>query len=1168
MEGGTLIFCIRYKHREEVVELSEYNTVGDLKLEIQRMFNVETTKQDIIGWSATPESDQYILRTCATDEFNNLVVTESISFDTDSDIRYSNTEAFAMDDRQTESIPISSDTDPDIRYSNTEVSAVDDDETDFVGLELKAIRRLRQHLPKDFPMKFHAMCFSDVLAFVRDLPEKKALLLYVHNSKDIFSRAFLKHLYNEELNSIIRNTCFVIGWDVEDNTLHNALIRVLNHNAKLSTMSHLIMDKVGSAICLLPEDNDISLICCLRGNVSESSLISSFKNVQQVCDDYHITSMIDTYTGTQTDPELAAISSLQKKLPSGISVTIRHCSLSDAINSICTGPIDERKALLLFLHNSEQPFSQMFSLSLKNEKVSAILRKHFLVIGWDVENTDYHDALKSALRVHTGLEYMSDFVSKKAAIASILLPVSNTISTFTCLRGNMTSKGLIENLKQVVIALTTAIKEENELIAIQNSKSSENDVSPEKMQKMWADMLGDRDYDAFYFNEHELLKQKIAFALGLSLTDTGYDSKSQEKIESLYEVIKEQSRLIAEFKDHIEIAFVFNCLVPLNGAKIKKAEKDPNYNPKSDFSPVPVFILRKCRNSEKPCRIIIDIDERVYSSWANYLTKNKHPECRMIFPRNGRYQVGDYILQEKMSPAYGFDVTALKVADGVASAAGLASGAIAITASIAALPVVAPSVLIGAGVAGVGAGVWAIGRSAYLLYDRATHSQTMSVKNSEARAAYLNLVAGTLGICGVGSNVLISQLVSRGVNIGQAGAFAANTIGVLNISAGGVSMINSGYELCDQLINGDQAPSTLVWLQFASSVLFFGHAVYSFKGAQTIIEETQTKVLQDYENSLRSNRHRKTFNKLVRQTMSDHSDGASGRAEVISTIRNIENKNEVFAALTRNQKRLTKSGIRYSAGDGEITFNGMAVDMNQFIGLNHKQSEIYLNNLAQDITSNQPSINSSSNINGDNVTLTNTVNSLLRTIQIDSSQVDISNLVRVVSNLLSFCNEPVKNMVVKAVDQSVKFIMKHLSEDIIKLIDTIIPKNNQLSEYFRIGISFFSQKVDEMEKNYEMFQKTSEEKYNNPLFRILSPVKVKRIVQIFEFIVQNSYSGKWLCEAVLNEMSKFISAWITRKVFEYTEKTEKEENRRKYSASYKPQIIDCNICGGQYFSDS
>lgn len=86
----------------------------------------------------------------------------------------------------------------------------------------------------------------------------------------------------------------------------------------------------------------------------------------------------------------------------------------------------------------------------------------------------------------------------------------------------------------------------------------------------------------------------------------------------------------------------------------------------------------------------------------------------------------------------------------------------------------------------------------------------------------------------------------------QVGMFAANTIGVLNISAGSASIINSGYEL----ISGEQAPSTLVWLQFTSSVLFFGHAVYSFKGAQTIIDETQTKVLQDYKNSLRSNRHR------------------------------------------------------------------------------------------------------------------------------------------------------------------------------------------------------------------------------------------------------------------------------------------------------------------------
>lgn len=302
---------------------------------------------------------------------------------------------------------------------------------------------------------------------------------------------------------------------------------------------------------------------------------------------------------------------------------------------------------------------------------------------------------------------------------------------------------------------------------------------------------------------------------------------------------------------------------------------------------------------------------------------------------------------------------------------------------------------------------------------------------------------------------------------------------------------------------------------------------------------------------------------MVEQTTRSHSDGASGRAEVIATIRNIGNKDEIFAALTRNQKRLTKSGIRFSASDRQITFNGMSVDMNEFIGLNHKQSEIYLNNLAGKITSQQP--NSTSNtFNSGNVSLRNNVKSLLQTIHIDLSHVDVSNLARLVSISLAFCSEPTQSLVVKAVDQIIKFITDKFSKN-FSLLDQIIPKNNQFFEYFRIVMSFFSQKVDEMEKNYEMFQETGDEKYNNPLFKILNIRKLKRIVQIFEFIVRNSYSGEYLCTAVRNEMSKFISAWIMRKVLEYTEKTEKEDNCRKHSDSYRPKKIYCIFCGGQYF---
>lgn len=43
----------------------------------------------------------------------------------------------------------------------------------------------------------------------------------------------------------------------------------------------------------------------------------------------------------------------------------------------------------------------------------------------------------------------------------------------------------------------------------------------------------------------------------------------------------------------------------------------------------------------------------------------------------------------------------------------------------------------------------------------------MSFANSEARGAYLNIVAGSLGFVGAGANMAVTQLAARGVNIGQ-----------------------------------------------------------------------------------------------------------------------------------------------------------------------------------------------------------------------------------------------------------------------------------------------------------------------------------------------------------------------------------------------------------------
>lgn len=58
------------------------------------------------------------------------------------------------------------------------------------------------------------------------------------------------------------------------------------------------------------------------------------------------------------------------------------------------------------------------------------------------------------------------------------------------------------------------------------------------------DMLGDRDYDSFDYNELKLLKEKIAYALyGPPESENGYDKKKQEKISSLFNTIMKESSM-------------------------------------------------------------------------------------------------------------------------------------------------------------------------------------------------------------------------------------------------------------------------------------------------------------------------------------------------------------------------------------------------------------------------------------------------------------------------------------------------------------------------------------------------------------------------------------------------------------------------------------------------
>lgn len=159
--------------------------------------------------------------------------------------------------------------------------------------------------------------------------------------------------------------------------------------------------------------------------------------------------------------------------------------------------------------------------------------------------------------------------------------------------------------------------------------------------------------------------------------------------------------------------------------KIRRAKKYPDYNPNTDIFPVPVFVIRKCRGSNNPCRIYIDSGNRAYDSWKDYIEGNKLNKCTMVLPLGGHYvgnNNGEVLLERHLSPSCGIGHAILKGTDIATTIAGLASGGIFIAALIPTV-VVAPVALTAAAVTGIGVGVYSIIRSAVNIYDRQKHGE-------------------------------------------------------------------------------------------------------------------------------------------------------------------------------------------------------------------------------------------------------------------------------------------------------------------------------------------------------------------------------------------------------------------------------------------------------------
>lgn len=303
----------------------------------------------------------------------------------------------------------------------------------------------------------------------------------------------------------------------------------------------------------------------------------------------------------------------------------------------------------------------------------------------------------------------------------------------------------------------------------------------------------------------------------------------------------------------------------------------------------------------------------------------------------------------------------------------------------------------------------------------------------------------------------------------------------------------------------------------------------------------------------------------------NNGDVSTARAEVISTIRNMGNKDEVFAILTRNNKLFNNKAIRFSAENGEIKLNGMSVDLLEFGSMAGTERAQVL----MDLPSNpQPSVSNTTNNANIMHTITEifdvrTVNTVVRYGQLISSGCKFAKLA---STLLQDFSSSVQEKVIR--------ICKVLCDKLMELIN--FPSisanyfshisNEPLEVLLRFVIDFLKIKVSSQEEDYEQHKAAAtllpdynEENFNRSWG--LLPSSANRAVVWFERVVNTFVMGVSIDELLLRELIQYITNVITERVYDYCDAEEKRKNR-KQNTKRNIHIISCKACGGYYYSET
>lgn len=278
-------------------------------------------------------------------------------------------------------------------------------------------------------------------------------------------------------------------------------------------------------------------------------------------------------------------------------------------------------------------------------------------------------------------------------------------------------------------------------------------------------------------------------------------------------------------------------------------------------------------------------------------------------------------------------------------------------------------------------GVWGGGRAVGELVDRGTHDQ--SVLSKHAIPAWLGVAGSTLGLAASSGSALLSRAIRTGTSVSKSAQIAHDAIIISNLFVNSVGVGYTSIGMYQRYKETGEISARDVFF-LTAHVLFICNSAVKTRLASDIIKSDQNQILKDYEDSLRSNRHRKEFRRLVRNTGNNIADEVHRNEQIIRSLTKINNRDEFFATMVQNRKLFASTDTQLSFADGQVQVNGMTLISPSTFAALPKDSIVTLINQASqshDFANVQTSTNAAAGSTGRSLLTGNMLKSGLTTIR-------------------------------------------------------------------------------------------------------------------------------------------------------------------------------------------